>query len=211
MNFTQFYVKHTLPVLLTTIGTTIIYIFSYRFSVLYISDFTYTMLYTQTSFLFNACHCSSRKNSWRLKYFKISFSARKLKSHIIVSIYIKGVGSNSFCKLPSPSPLHLPLQRKQQYELIFFVYFPISAVSHTHNNDILPFKITTGSYCTFTQITTQLSEGPTVSLQVLWVHCLLLSHQKQSSVNDCQQMIHSVSCCVSVTVCSLLLCPVVCQ
>jgi len=34
--------------------------------------------------------------------------------------------------------------------------------------------------------------------------------QKQLSVNDCPQM-HSVSCCVSVIVCRLLLCPVVCQ
>ena len=77
----------------------------------------------------------------------------------------------------------------------------------THNNDISPFKIITGSHCTFTQITAQLLGGSTLSLQFLWVCCLLLSHQKQWSVNDCPQMIHSVSCCVSVTVCSLLLCP----
>ena len=88
-----------------------------------------------------------------------------------------------------------------------FVYFPISSVSPTHNNDISPLKIITCSHCTFTQITTQLSAGPTVSLQFLWVHCLLLSHQKQSSVSDCPQMIHIVTCFVSVIVCSLLLCP----
>jgi len=86
----------------------------------------------------------------------------------------------------------------------FFVYSPIPAGSPRHNNNILPFKITTGSHCTFTQITTQLSAGPAVSLQFLWVNCLVQSHQKQS-VNDCPQVIHSVSCCVSVTVCSLLL------
>ena len=85
-----------------------------------------------------------------------------------------------------------------------FVYFPIPAVSPTHNNDILPFKIITGSHCTFTQIT-QLSAGLVDSSQFLWVHCLLQSHQKQSSVNDCPQVIHCMSCCVSVTVCSLLL------
>jgi hypothetical protein len=81
------------------------------------------------------------------------------------------------------------------------------AVSPTHNNDILPLKIITCSHCTFTQTTTQLSAGPTVSSQFLSVRCLLLSHQKQSSDNDCPHMIHSVSCRVSVTVCSLLLCP----
>ena len=81
------------------------------------------------------------------------------------------------------------------------------AVSPTHNNDISPFKIITCSHCIFTQITTQLSAGPTVSLQFLWVSCLLLSYQKLLSVNDCPQMIYSVSWSVSVTFCSLLLCP----
>jgi len=56
-----------------------------------------------------------------------------------------------------------------------FVY-PTSVVSPTHNNDISPFKIITSSHCTFTQIRTQLSAGLAVSLQFLWVHCLLLSH-----------------------------------
>jgi len=68
-----------------------------------------------------------------------------------------------------------------------FVYFPITAVSPTHNNDILPFKIITGSHCTITQITTQLSACPTISSQFLWVDRLLLSHQNshQSMTAHC--------------------------
>jgi hypothetical protein len=72
-------------------------------------------------------------------------------------------------------------------------------------------KLSPAHSCTFTQITTQLSEGPTISSQFLWVRCLPLSHQEQSSVNDCPQMIHSVFCSVSVTGGSLLLYLVLCQ
>jgi hypothetical protein len=78
-------------------------------------------------------------------------------------------------------------------------------------SDISSFNIITVSRCIFTQITTQLSAGLTVSSQFLWVCCVVLSHQKQSSVNDGPQKIHSVSCCVSVTVCVLFLCSVLCQ
>ena len=115
--------------------------------------------------------------------------------------------------------------------LLFFCIFSISAVSPTHNNDIAPFKIITGSHCTFTQRTTQLSTGPTISSQFL----LVCSFTAESFTNNCcftavvsqwlttddtqcvllcvsdSLQLVVMSCFVSVTVCSLLLCPVVCQ
>ena len=116
--------------------------------------------------------------------------------------------------------------------------FSISAVSPTNNSDILPYKIITDSHCTFTQITTQLSAGPTISSQFCWftVYCWVIksSHQAMTAhswyrvcpvvcewqfaaccyvllcVSGSLQLV-VMSCCVWVTVCSLLLCPVVCQ
>jgi len=41
----------------------------------------------------------------------------------------------------------------------------------------------------------------------LWVNTLRLRHQNQPSVNDCPQLISSVTCSLLATVCSLLLCP----
>jgi hypothetical protein len=54
-----------------------------------------------------------------------------------------------------------------------------------------PFKTTTGSHCTLTQITKQLPACLKISSQILCVDCLLLSHQNQSSVNDCRKMMQS--------------------
>jgi len=184
----------------------------YMYVYIYVCIYIYIYIYIHTQFLFNINHYSAGRNSWR--FLAILIPLTKQIIHNCKYLYKCTGCRHLFISVNYPNLRHsslISLLRKPKSELTFFVLFSISAISPRHNSDISPFKITKGSHCTSTQITTQLSAGPIVSSQFLSVRCLLLSHQKLSSVNDCPQMIHSVSCCVSVTVCSFLLCPVVCQ
>jgi len=88
------------------------YIFSATYFRNHIHKFLYIYIYIYIYIFIFIHHCYSTFISTHpetipgffFMYFNILFPLRNLKSNITVCIYIKGVGTDLFCKLSRPSP-----------------------------------------------------------------------------------------------------------